>query len=118
MSSHLLDTASIGSGSRYAIEKQEDSLAASIDELAGLRFSIILTAKWETSESVDAERRNELHAELLDLRRQYSQKIDEIAMTFGVQSAMNAKEEVEHSVAVPLGMDTSITPNQDDFHNF
>jgi hypothetical protein len=114
MSTHLLDAVSIGSASRYAHRKQEDLIAARTDELASLRFSIVLTAKWEASAGDDVERRNELRAELVDLRRQYSQKIDEIAMTFGIQNAMNAKDEVERTVALPLGMDLSISPSEGD----
>ena len=114
MSAHLLDTVSFGPASRYAQEKLESSLAANTEELAGLRFSIILTAKWEASSNADAERRNELRAELSGLRRHYSQKIDEIAMTFGVQSAIKAKEEVERTVAIPLGMKPLMTPGEDD----
>ncbi len=114
MPTHLLDATSIGPGTRYAQEKQEVLLASSIEELASLRFSVILTAKWETSASEDMERRNELRADLAELRHQYSDKIDEIAMAFGVQNAMNAKEHVERTVAIPSGMDLAGPPNPDD----
>jgi hypothetical protein len=113
MSAQLLDTASFGPASRYVQEKQQASLSANTEELAGLRFSIILTAKWEASASADEERRNELRSELSGLRRHYSQKIDEIAMTFGVQNAIKAKEKVERTVAIPLGMKPLITQDED-----
>ena len=69
MSAQLLETTSIGPASRYVQVKQEASLAAHTEELAALRFSIILTAKWEASAGIDEERRNELRRELDGLRR-------------------------------------------------
>jgi hypothetical protein len=114
MSTHVLDSISIGPASRFAREKQKSLLAVNTNELAGLRFSIILTAKWEASASADVERRSELRSELAGLRRNYSQKIDEIAMTFGVQDAMNAKEDVERTVEIPLGSIPLMTPVEDD----
>jgi hypothetical protein len=113
MSTRLLDEVSIGPASRYVHEKQKVSLASNIDELAGLRFSIILTALWEASTNVDVEHRNELRSELDGLRRNYSGKIDEIAMTFGVQNAMKAQKEVERTVAIPLGMKPLMKPSDD-----
>ena len=116
MPTHLFDSVSIGRGSWNAHESQESLLAACTNELASLRFSIILTARWETAADEDLERRNELRAELADLRSQYSQKVDYLAMTFGIQSAMDAKEEVERDVVVPLGMeqDFPIMQGEDD----
>ena len=35
------------------------------------------------------------------LRQHYGDKVDEIAMTFGIQQAMMTKEEVERTVIVP-----------------
>jgi hypothetical protein len=119
MFAQLHDTGSIGSASLYANQKLEELIAASTKDLAFLRYSISLTARWAASAGNDLERRKELHAELKDLRLKYSQKIDDIAITFGVQCAMNAKEEVERSVAVPLyaDMDLFIAPsNGDDRH--
>ncbi len=113
MSTSLFDAVSIGPASRFAHQDEENLLAASTIELAGLRFSIILTARWEAAACDDLERRNELRAELEDLRRQYSQKIDEIAMSSGIQNAIDAKEKVERAVAIPLGMDLSIEPDRD-----
>ncbi|HEV2484402.1 MAG TPA: hypothetical protein VGT08_02630 [Terracidiphilus sp.] len=111
---HLLDAALIGPGSRYVQEIQQDLLAVCVEDLANLRFSIILTSRWEASASEDLERRSGLRYELADLRRKYSLKIDYIAMSFGVQSAMAAKEEVERNVSVPLGMDHLLAPCEDD----
>jgi hypothetical protein len=113
MPTHLLDEVSTGPASRFAHEKHEASLAAETEELAGLRFSIILTALWEASANVDVEHRNQLRSELAGLRCHYSQKIDEIAMTFGVQNAMKAQKEVEHTVAIPPGMKPLMTPTED-----
>jgi len=96
-----LDPASIGPASRYVREAREAFLAYDIEELAVLRFSIILTARWEASDCEGSERRAELREELGLLRRHYSDKVDDIAMTFGVAAAMNAKEEVERTVYVP-----------------
>ena len=114
MSTQLLDAASIGTASRYFQERQQNLLAACIEDLANLRFSIILTARWEASASEDLERRSELHSDLVELRRKYSLKIDHIAMSFGIQSAMFAKEEAERNVFVPQGMDHVLAPCEDD----
>lgn len=92
---------------------KENPLEAIRSELAGLRFSIILTARWEAGAGGDVERRKALRGELKELRRQYAQKIDAIAMTFGVQAAMDAKEEVERTIAIPLNMDLRIEPRED-----
>jgi len=74
------------------------------EELAALRFSIILTARWEASEEESPEQRAELRADLELLRRHYGDKIDEIAMTFGVKEAMKTKDDVERTVVVPQDM--------------
>ncbi len=84
-----------------AVHNHLESLAARIVELARLRFSIILTAKWESAERGDRLHRKELHGDLEQLHALYFQKIDEIAMTFGVQAAMDAKKKVEREVSVP-----------------
>lgn len=88
---------------RLIAETEENQLAASIDALASLRFSIVLTGRFADSPSQPPERRAELRERLAALRRQYSTKIDEIAMTLSVQAAMDAKEKVEKAVAVPRG---------------
>ena len=100
MLTHLAEMIGIDCGSPYASEKREILLATSREELASLRFSIIVTARWErsASEDQDVERRDDLRADLEVLRRNYSEKIDEIAMTFGVDCAMKAQTEVERTV--------------------
>ena len=114
MSTNLLDPASISPGLRFLQERQQNLLTASIEELANLRFSIILTASLESSASEDLERRSDLRHELAELRRKYSLKIDHIAMSFGIHNAMIAKEEVERNVFVPRGMDYQLAPCEDD----
>ena len=86
-----------------ATEAKEAKLAASIDELARLRISAVLTARFATSPNQPPERQEELRERLAELRRQYFDKIDQIAMTLGVETAMKAKEEVERTVSVPRG---------------
>ena len=113
MSTRLLDKTSTGPASHHGQVKQI-VLDTSLEELASLRFAIILTARWERSASEDLERRGELRDELVRLRCQYSEKIDDIAMTFGIQVAMNAKNEVEHAVSVPMGLDHLLAPIEDD----
>ena len=66
-----------------------------------MRFSIILTARWAASEDEPPERRAELRDELELLRQHYGDKVDEIAMTFGVQKAMETQNQVERTVVVP-----------------
>ncbi len=75
-------------------------LAIAAEELARLRFEVLLTARWESGEE-DSERRKELLGDLAGLRRLYYDKIDRIAMAFGVVHAMRAQAEVERSVAIP-----------------
>jgi hypothetical protein len=95
MSTFLFDAISHFPASWYEREKQETNLASFVDDLAVLHFSIVLTAKWEASDSEDEDRRAELREELAQLRHLYDEKLDHIAMTFGVDRAMKAKEEVE-----------------------
>ena len=76
-------------------------LAALTEKMAELRYHIILTARWEASVNVDQEEREVMRGDLVRLRKQYSDKIDEIAMTCGVQQAMEAQLDVEHRVHVP-----------------
>lgn len=86
-----------------ATPDDQGSLAARIEELARLRFSIVLTAKWESSECEDLLYRKELRGDLHQLNALYFEKIDEIAMAFGVQAAIDAKERVEREVNIPQG---------------
>ena len=99
-----LDASLLGPASRYIRETRDALLAYEAEELAALRFSIILTARWEASEDESPEQRAELRADLELLRLHYGDKIDEIAMTFGVKEAMKAKEHVEHTVVAPHEM--------------
>ena len=82
-------------------EARTFELSFATEELARLRFAVLLTARWEGSDAEDPERRKELRAELVDLRRLYYDKIDEVAMTFGVAQAIRTKAEVEHHVILP-----------------
>lgn len=82
----------------------QDPLEASIDRLGALRFLVILTARWEGSDSIGRERRLKLRRDLARLRQQYADKIDDIAMNFSVQQAMDAKQFVEQTVMVPRGV--------------
>jgi len=91
-----------GPATRFIEEKQEQMLAADIEELAALRFSIVITARWESDRDEDPQRRKELRSELENLRWRYFEKIDNIAMAFGVAAAMKAKDVVERRVTLPL----------------
>jgi hypothetical protein len=82
-------------------DNKESLLAAELEELARLRLSIVLTAKWEADRDEEEERRKELRGELENLRHWYFEKIDHIAMPFGVAEAMKAKEQVEGGVTLP-----------------
>lgn len=96
-----VDRLSLSPGTAYLREQEEVTLASVVEELVRLRFSIILTARWEANEEDDLDRRAELRAELRELRTLYFDRVDEIAMRFGVQQAMDAKNEVERNVIVP-----------------
>jgi hypothetical protein len=96
-----LHSSLMGPASRYIKETREAMLAYETEELAALRFSIILTARWEASDDEDPQQRAELRADLSLLRRHFGDKIDEIAMTFGVEEAMKARDTVERTVVVP-----------------
>jgi hypothetical protein len=96
-----LDLAANGPASRYIRETSIELLNYETEELAALRFSIILTARWAASDNETPERRAELREELELLRRHYGDKVDEIAMTFGVQQAMERQNQVERTVIVP-----------------
>jgi hypothetical protein len=83
------------------------NLYAFTEKLASLRYLIILTARWETSDSVTLDRRKVMSRDLARLRREYSVLIDDIAMNFSVQAAMDAKEEIERKVMVPKSIKPS-----------
>jgi hypothetical protein len=91
-----------GPATRFIAEKHEQLLAADVEELAALRFGIVLTAKWEADRDEDPQQRKELRAELENLHRRYFDLIDRVAMSFGVAIAMKVKDEVERRVTLPL----------------
>jgi hypothetical protein len=99
----ILDDVSFESFLGSCTETETANLATAREELASLRYMVILTARWESSDSLHAKRRAQLRSDLAQLRTSYSQKIDQIAMTFGIQQAMEAKEHVEHRITVPRG---------------
>ena len=103
MSVAFLDNASTGPDSCVNLEREDTDLVALTEELAGLRFSIILAARWEDSKSLGVENRAVLKTELAQLRALYSDRLDEIAMRFGIPHALAAKETVERTVHVPKG---------------
>jgi len=91
-----------GPATRFIEEKQEQLLSADIEELASLRFSIVITARWEAAGEEDPRYRKELRAELEDLRTRFNNKLDQIAMAFGVAAAVQIKDDVERTVTLPL----------------
>ena len=91
-----------GPATRFIEEKQEQQLSSDVEELASLRFSIVITARWEASNEEDPRHKKELRAELDDLRTRYYDKLDQIAMAFGVSTAVQIKDEVERRVTLPL----------------
>jgi hypothetical protein len=112
MSTAVLTPAPIVPAAVYVRLKHEINLAAMTQELCSLRFSIILLARWEASQNLDKENLIELREELADLRVLYFDKIDEIAMTFGVQQAMQTKDTVERNVTVPKDMMPPMKPRE------
>ena len=80
------------------------SLSALTEKLASLRYLIVLTARWAISDSIGEDRRKVMNRDLVRLRREYSFVIDDIAMSIGIQQAMDAKECVENTVYVPKGI--------------
>ena len=111
-----LDLATIGPASRYIRETRDELLTYETEELAAVRFSIILTARWVASDVETPERRAELREELELLRKHYGDKIDEIAMTFGVQQAIETRDEVERTVIVPVEVKPIAKPKRSAKH--
>ena len=116
MFTYLINDISSGCETVVEDKSQRSSLTVWVDKLADLRFSIILTARFASSPEQDPERREQLRARLVRLRRQYLDKIDEIAMQFGVQEAMDAKADIEGRVVLPreIGMSESLRQEQFD----
>jgi len=101
MSMATFDSPSVLSPACRARKKQPDDLSAWSEELSGLWLAILLTARWEAQETESQERREDLQAELDQLRLQYYGGIDEIAMAFGIPQAMAMLQTVERNVRLP-----------------
>ena len=101
MSMATFDSASLLSLATHARSKEEKDLSARREELGGLWLAILLTARWEAQETESRQQREDLQAELDQLRLQYYGAIDEIAMTFGVPEAMAMLQAVERNVRLP-----------------
>ena len=99
-----LDPAIAGPASRFVVENNSDSICDAVEQLAGLRFAIVLSARWESAGVLDPDDCAELRTELCNLRSRYNNLIDHIAMKYGVQAAMAAQEGVEREVTVPKNM--------------
>jgi hypothetical protein len=95
---------SLDQDSRYADDEADALLAGSAEELGRLRFTIILIARWEQSNSLTPQRRKTFSEELGKLRALYLGMLDELGMAFGVQQATKTQEQVERTVSVPQGM--------------
>lgn len=89
-----------GPGPRIAHQTREALLGGAIEQLAELRGSILLTAESEADPSHEPRRRAELRRDLEQLRGSYRARLDSIAMGFGVDAAMKAKEKVERTVTL------------------
>jgi hypothetical protein len=101
MSMATFESTSVLSPAWHARKKQPTDLSAWSEELSGLWLAILLTARWEAQETESQERREDLQAELDQLRLQYYGAIDGIAMTFGVSQAMAMLQAVERNVRLP-----------------
>ncbi|MGP8251204.1 MAG: hypothetical protein ACLQHF_04170 [Terracidiphilus sp.] len=108
-----LHPADTGLASRSVLERQHISLSDAVEQLAGLRLSIVLAARWESSGVLSAHTRAEIRNELCKLRSRYTGKIDEIAMNYGVQAAIAAQEGVEREVSVPKNTAPPRKPKRD-----
>jgi hypothetical protein len=114
MSTAVLDSAALIPATLYARLRREPNFSAFLEELTGLRFSIVLLARWQASDYVEKENRAELCHELTRVRSLYFDTIDEMAMAFGVQQAMNAQKEVERTVEVPCDMMPPMATREDE----
>lgn len=104
MSTAILDMSTFDPVIRFVENTPEARLAAEIEELASLRSFIVLKARWDASGYLDKAHRAELCDELQEVRWLYAQKLDAIAMDFGVAQAIQARKDVERSIAVPQGV--------------
>ena len=112
-----LDSTLAEPASRYVFDHQQAGLSGVVEQLAGLRFSILLSAKWLGSDVLTGHARTELQDELRQLRTRYSNKIDEIAINYGVRAAMLAQAGVEREVGVPKNMAPLKQSECDGFHD-
>lgn len=112
-----LDPTIAGPASPYILAHRPEGLSGAVEQLAGLRFSILLSAKWLGSGVLTGHAQTELRDELRQLRTKYSNKIDEIAINYGVQAAMVAVDGVEHEVRVPGNMVPPRQPEAVGFHD-
>ena len=112
-----LDAAIAGPASRFVQNQQQSCLSDAVGQLAGLRFAIILSAGWESSSVLAPSARAELREELRQFRLKYNSKLDEIAMNFGVQAAIDAKEGVEREVKVPKNMAPPLHADDVGYHD-
>lgn len=78
----------------------------------------ILTARWESANGFDSRNRAALRDDLAQIRALYSSKIDEIAMAFGVQQALDAQNHVERNVIVPQSARMPGAPHEEDDSEF
>jgi hypothetical protein len=98
--------------SRYAYDDAEALLAGSTEQLARLRFTIILVARWEQSSGVTSQRRKEMRTELTRLRGLYLGMVDELAMAYGVHQALMTRNYVERTVCIPKCMLPPASPTR------
>ena len=118
MSTAITEPAALIPASLYARLRRESTLDAFHQELAGIRFSIVLLSRWRSSPGLDAANRAELREELTHLRSLYLDTLDELAMAFGVQRAIETRQEVERTVEVPRGMMPPLSDSEDDSREF
>ena len=103
MSTAILEMSTFDPVIRFIENTPEARLAAEVEELVSLRSFIILKTRWEASEYLNKVHRAELCDELQEVHRLYAQKLDAIAMDFGVAHALEASKDVERRIAVPEG---------------
>lgn len=107
MSHTLLGSPRLDASTRLA---SQPSLTTLTDKMAELRYLILITARWEGSDSVGRAKRTVMRNDLVRLRKEYANRIDEIAMNYGVQQAMDAQRDVERRVQLPAHVAPSSRP--------
>ena len=101
MYNSILEITSIDRPQKTTPSEEPSRLTVCKIDLKNLHSQIVSRARWESTDSPSTRLRTELQADLVRLRRLYSHKIDEIAMKFGVQQAMDAQASVESCVMEP-----------------